>query len=133
MAVKGSGARQTKLDTRWQRGVFIGVISRSDEAIIATPDGIRKARSIRREPESTRYDIEFLNQVKGVPWDTNPDENSDGILPAGVSAEVNAEIPVAMPVTRKEPTPGARRVYIRAAVELKKYGYTPQCPACAVA
>ena len=133
MAVKGSGARQTKLDVRWQRGVFVGILPRSDEAIVATPDGIRKARSIRREPESTRYDLQFLNQTRGLLWELNPDGGSEGVLPAGVSAEVNTDIPVAPPVTKTEQAHGAKRVYIRAAVELRKYGYTPHCPACVVA
>ena len=51
LAVKGSESRRTKLDTQWQRGVFLELASRGKEAIIATPSGIYKTWSIRRRPK----------------------------------------------------------------------------------
>eukprot|EP00971_Amphidinium_carterae_P106851 2116603-Amphidinium_carterae.1 len=56
LALAGTTAR---VDPRWAEGVYVGLSDRTDEALIATADGIVKARTVRRR-EKDRYDKEVL-------------------------------------------------------------------------
>ena len=60
MPVRPRGARQAKLDPKWQDGAFIGIRDRGDEMLIMTSSGVYKTRSVRRRPELERWDFEFL-------------------------------------------------------------------------
>ena len=51
MPIRLGGARQAKLDPKWQDGAFIGIRDRSDEMLIMTPSGVYKTRNVRRRPE----------------------------------------------------------------------------------
>ena len=44
-----------KMDVRWKEGVWLGNRERSGEAIIGTPDGCIKVRSLQRKPEEQRW------------------------------------------------------------------------------
>jgi hypothetical protein len=57
-----------KLDARWASGIFLGRRDQSDEAILGTSSGIEHARSIRRKPESDRWNAEEFSSFVGVPW-----------------------------------------------------------------
>ena len=70
--LRPGGARQAKLDPKWQDGAFISIRDRSDEMLIMTPSGVYKTRNVRRRPESERWDFEFLTTLKGTPWNPNP-------------------------------------------------------------
>ena len=135
MAVKGSGSRLNKLDTKWEKGIFAGILPRSDEVLMLTSDGLRKARAIRRLPASERHDRELLLKVKGIPWDkagSGEKDDTDAaadILPAGICAPVINDVPI-VETNRQEAPIQPRRTYIRAKHELKDYGYTPGCSAC---
>ena len=48
MLVRGSGGRAAKRDHRWRKGIFVGILKRTDEAVASTPEGARKGRSIRK-------------------------------------------------------------------------------------
>ena len=52
MPVRLGGARQAKLDPRWQDGEFR---DRSDEMLIKTPGGAYKTGHVRRRPELERW------------------------------------------------------------------------------
>ena len=54
MPIRPGGARQAKLDPKWQDGAFIGIRDRSDEMLIMTSSGVYKTRNVRRRPESER-------------------------------------------------------------------------------
>ena len=79
------------MDLVWRKGIFVGFLKRSDEAVVMTPEGAQKTRSIRRVVGEQRYDQELLKQAIGVPWDEEGD-GRDGepsvILPAGVDARL---------------------------------------------
>ena len=47
----GPGATVGKLMPRWDLGVWVGKINDSDEHVLLTPFGSKRARSIRRLPE----------------------------------------------------------------------------------
>ena len=59
---------KSKLDARWQEGVYLGLRLTSSEKIIGTPLGILVVESIRRKPADKQFNLEMLTAVKG----TNP-------------------------------------------------------------
>ena len=133
MPIRPGGARQAKLDPKWQDGAFIGIRDRSDEMLIMTTSGVYKTRNVRRRPELERWDFEFLMTLKGTPWNPNPaaGEMAADALPADMAVPMPAPAPVpqavlvaAAPVDR-----AASRVYIKKA-DVQKYGYSMNCPGC---
>ena len=66
-----------KLESRWEKGVFLGVKVDTTERIVGTKNGIFVVQSIKRVPESERYDSELLLQIRGVPWKPQPDGRED--------------------------------------------------------
>ena len=55
------------LEPRFLDGIFLGLTDRSDEIIVWGPEGIRKARTIRRRMETERWNQEALLAVQGTP------------------------------------------------------------------
>ncbi len=43
------GKRAGRLEERWQQGL-VGIVCRSAEVLVATPEGVKKARCLRRRP-----------------------------------------------------------------------------------
>ena len=50
MPIRPGGARQAKLDPKWQDGAFIGIRDRSDEMLIMTPSGVYKNEECAETP-----------------------------------------------------------------------------------
>ena len=94
--VRPGGARQAKLDPKWQDGGFISLRDRSDEMLIMTPSGVYNSRNVRRRPELERWDFEFLTTLKGTPWNPNPaaGEMAADALPADMAVPMPAPAPV---------------------------------------
>ena len=55
---------KANMDPRFQDGVFLGLSDRSDEIIIYGPEGVRKARTIRRRTDEERWRKDELMAVK---------------------------------------------------------------------
>ena len=108
----------------------VGIVNRSDEAIVMTEQGVRKARSLKRLPEGATFDKESLDKARGLPWDGDKDvEEVSKSLPGGIEARVlHEEVPARPPVVA-DPPKATRRMYIRKE-DLVKYGFTLGCPAC---
>ena len=51
------GARQAKLDPKWQDGAVIGIRDLSDEMLLMTSSGVYKTTNVRRRPELERWDF----------------------------------------------------------------------------
>eukprot|EP00439_Symbiodinium_sp_Y106_P005152 s6843_g1.t1 len=51
---------KSKLDARWQEGVYLGLRLTSSEKIIGTPSGILVVQSIRRKPADKQFNLEML-------------------------------------------------------------------------
>ena len=132
MPIRPGGARQAKLDPKWQDGALVGIRDRMDEMLIMTPSGVSKTRNVRRRPEFERWDFEFLTTPKGTPWNPNPaaGEMVADALPADMSVQMPAPAPVlqvevaAAPVDR-----AASRLYIRRS-DVQKNGYSMNFPGC---
>ena len=68
----GPGATVGKLMPRWDLGVWVGKINDSDEHVLLTPFGSKRATGIRGLPERSKWNSDFLKTVRGLPW--NPME-----------------------------------------------------------
>eukprot|EP00439_Symbiodinium_sp_Y106_P005361 s12533_g1.t1 len=85
---------KSKLDARWQEGVYLGLRLTSSEKIIGTPSGILVVQSIRRKPADKQFNLEMLKAVKGTPWQPNPEkgvEQPTCDLVDGLAEEILAE------------------------------------------
>ena len=60
-------ARETKDKLKYEYGIFVGIIPKSNEMCISTQDGVVKARTIRRIPKEDRWCAEAVKGVKGTP------------------------------------------------------------------
>ena len=132
MPIRPGGARQAKLDPKWQDGAFIGIRDRSDEMLIMTTSGVCKKRNVRRRPELERWDFEFLMTLKGTPWNPNPaaGEMAADALPADMAVPMPAPAPVPQIMVAAAPVErAASRVYIKKA-DVQKFGYSMNCPGC---
>ena len=73
-----AGKAKAQLEPKWREGIFVGTRDLSEEAVIATPEGIVHARSVRRLPADEACDGVLFNSVVGLPWCLRPaDENKD--------------------------------------------------------
>ena len=59
----------TRVEPRWEDGIFLGVSDPSDELHVGTERGTHKVRTIRRREATERVDIMFVNSVSARPWD----------------------------------------------------------------
>ena len=109
-------------------GIFLGIEDGSKVAVVGTPHGTVSARSIRRVPKEDSGDGMLFNSIRGLPWDLQLGVERQ--IVNRVQLDVRAAVPEAQapPPTAGEQLP--RRVYIRRAVELARYGYTDQCIGC---
>eukprot|EP00971_Amphidinium_carterae_P347420 6489422-Amphidinium_carterae.1 len=118
----------SRAEPRWLKGIFLGTVSKSNELYIGIADAVTKSRSVRRLAEHEQHDLDLLRSVKGTPWMLNPKEEHprELIVLPGIPMGADADLPPRVPRVELE----ARRVYMRANVELLKYGYTLNCPGC---
>jgi hypothetical protein len=133
-------ARQTgpflkKLEARWQFGLFIGIKKTSGEVIVANEDGaVKVARTIRRVPSETRWQVGNLEWVKHVPWNLGrEDKEADGD-----AAEFDFKNGPGAAMTREEVEevrhqgPSGRQPHTAHIfkTDFEKHGYTDRCPGC---
>ena len=67
------------LEPRFLNGVFLGLSDNSDEVVVWGPEGIRKARTIRRRPEDQMWNREEVLGVRGTPLQPNPNNEDNRI------------------------------------------------------
>ena len=58
---------RSNIDARVEEGYYIGIRDSSDEAIIATPNGLTKCRDLTRRTWSERWNLESLGQFRCTP------------------------------------------------------------------
>eukprot|EP00971_Amphidinium_carterae_P195845 3886384-Amphidinium_carterae.3 len=116
----------SRADPRWLKGIFLGTVCKSNELYMGTATGVVKKRSVRRLAEHEQQDTELLHSIKGIPWMLNLHEvKHDTIVLPGAIVE-GADLPPRAPRAETE----SRRVYLRANVELREFGYTLNCGGC---
>ena len=117
---------RNKFTVRWQEGIWLGIREESGEAIVGTPDGVLKARSIRRVG-SVEERWRSGEGMKGVPWEPIP--GREGIE---IRSSVNfgpSWTPVGEAQQGKEKAVRRRGAQIRAE-DVRKYRATEGCPGC---
>ena len=89
------------LEPRFLNGVFLGLSDNSDEVVVWGPEGIRKARTIRRRPEEEMWKKDEVLAVRGTPLQPNPEGASDRIRTRMEPGVANEEV-MGDPVTKEE-------------------------------
>ena len=119
-------SRANKMDSRWDYGLYLGFSTRSMESNIWTPDGMEKARNIRRLTEDKRWDADMILRVSSAPWSRRkPQESFE--MPKEDDKQQRTEAPKA-----EAPKTKVLRMKIRKG-EVIKYGPTPGCAGCKAA
>ena len=72
-----------KFEDRWDTGIYVGLIERSNELRLLTPQGAIKANNVKRLPPSQRSNPELLAAVRGLPWRLTPGQLEDGEVECG--------------------------------------------------
>jgi hypothetical protein len=74
--------KMEKINPRWEHGIFVGVRRASGEVWVATREGLRSARAVRRIPLEERWCEDCIEWVKNVPWNKDKeDAGADGEIP----------------------------------------------------
>ena len=120
-----------KFEDRWNIGIYLGLVERSNMFLVGTPNGVVKVNCIKRMPMNQAKDPELLKGIRGYPWRLTPGDvqNEPRGVPTMVASEPvvpEDELPPRLPRER-EAEVAPRRVYIRRNVELRKYGFTQRC------
>ena len=134
---KKAKTKMDKINSRWAYGIFVGVRPRSGELWVATPEGVKKVRSVRRVPMEDRWSEDSVKWVRHVPWHLYRDQvDADGDIPeekAVQPKDIQHEAPHGLPQepvivlrTRKVPP---RAFQIRKE-DAEKHGYTRGCAGC---
>eukprot|EP00973_Karenia_brevis_P018495 2535040-Karenia_brevis.AAC.1 len=77
--MKSKGVKLEKIKARMEYGIFVGVNRKSNEFLVATVEGVKKARTIKRIPKEERWSEDCLKWVKWAPWKRHEgDEEADG-------------------------------------------------------
>ena len=126
--------RLNKLAAKWRDAIFLGIKESSGEYFVGTPDGVFRARSVKRKPDDEKYQRSLLESMKGVPWQLHPNSTADVVEPLPPQPAVQPRIPAPAddvpPADKELAAPIPRQLSIRRNVELERYGYTPGCPLC---
>ena len=118
--------RRTKQKGRFQRGIFLGRVDRTDEVMVAQGNRLVRTTKFLRLPENEQWSAASVEALRGLlPWkpERPSEEEAAPLLPPGplTSADAGPAGP------DEEPEP--RRKYLTQRL-LDKYGRTPGCPGC---
>ena len=73
-AVEFKKKARMKLSSRWEEGIFLGVVEVTTEKIVGNINGVFTVQSIQRKPEDERWNLDLIKSITGVPWMPNPGE-----------------------------------------------------------
>ena len=63
---------------RWGEGVWLGIREETNEAMIATEEGMVRARTVRRKAShQERWNRNKLDKIRTAPWNVNKEVQSD--------------------------------------------------------
>ena len=91
------GLRAHNGDLHWQRGLWLGRTSRSNEVLVGTPTGVVASRSVRLVPDlGKEAAAELIRAMIGIPWNTvrgrmgRPRAPIIGLAPGALMGETTA-------------------------------------------
>ena len=125
-----------KLENKWREGHFLGMKEGTSEYLVGTPDGVVRARCLKRLPASEEQDRSTgvsLMLVNGVPWCPMPGGEGESV-PISIRfdrvEEYERNSPDAIVEKRLWPKMSdPRQVYVKTK-DIKQYGYSTGCPGC---
>ena len=122
----------SKLDARFEDGVYLGIQEGSAMKFIGTAKGVVRTWTIKRRPESERFEAEIFDSMVGVPWEMMPSRVAgmkDLSMRQGISMDLPSD-PLADEAAEESKTKAyvPRGLYIRRDVEL-----AANCDGCAAA
>ena len=129
---------QSKLDPKFEEGIFLGIQEGSALKWVGTPTGVQRAWSIKTRAGHERWDQALMQCLVGLPWQLRPKreevESRRESLPADLDVRLPADVPQSSePAVKRKKGYVPRGIYIRRDVELEEFGYTEGCDGCASA
>ena len=99
--------------------------------MLAKTDGSStKARTLQRLPQSLRWDLQWIQNIKGAPHDLSPtDEGDDEGEPVVLRPRAQADRAEYVQA-RADDELGAARGFCFVRADLETHGYTKNCPKC---
>ena len=76
-----------KIENKMRTGIWLGVIDRTEEAIIGTEHGVVKCRTIKRMPEGQQWDGKAIKEMRGSVQQPTPGIATDRIPTGSVDSE----------------------------------------------
>ena len=131
MYLKPGTQGKSKADVRWSDGVYLGMVTRSDEYMIGTENGVITMRSIMRHGmKELQWGKDRFEAVAGVPWEPFPGRD-------GIEIRSNIVIVERTDEPKMIPEPEEKEVVRRRAgirkEDVMEFGATPGCPGCTAA
>ena len=125
-----SNRRLFPLDSRLEQGRYLRPMDGSNTVFIGTASGVVKARTIKRLPPSERWTGSLLDEARGSELTQGALEDEGGRV--GIRAPVlqpqaGVPLPPLVPEFRQ-----VRRAPLRR-TDFEQFGYTNNCPGCAIA
>ena len=102
------------------RGIFVGWQMDTNEYVIATKDGIARARGVRRLPLANRWDRDGIAGIRATPQNQFVVPETKAVFP---------EVEVQRQPAGADDRPKVRRLKITADL-LRQYGYSDNCDQC---
>ena len=87
------GRKWHKADARMVRGIWVGKHDESNENLILTPEGLQRARTVKRLEPDKRADVALLKSCKGVPWATESRQPKVSKPVQHVASSIPIEVP----------------------------------------
>ena len=65
---KTKTVHKRKMDSKWIKGTWVGMVDRSHESILVTPQGKAvRVRTIKRIPLEERWDLKAIEEIVATP------------------------------------------------------------------
>ena len=122
MYIPGGAKSKANLE-KWLEGVFVGFTEKTWEYVVLTPVEPVYTRDVKRFNSADERDPALFLGAQDLPWQNDVPHSP---LALQMPATGERDLPD-VPEPDKRWT---RKVYIRADVELKKFGFTDKCPGC---
>ena len=97
------GDREHKAESEWAKGVWLGPAERNTETLIGTSKGVVRAHTVERLSPSTKWDINYILDMRGAPQ--RPDPSKPGLhIPVRIRMEpdVNIQMLSSRPARKEE-------------------------------
>lgn len=124
---KCSSHPRSNMEANFNEGIFLGMRLRSVEIVVGTRRVVVKARSVRRRPESERWDKEVGSNIRGSPQTLVPGRGGYRI-PTAATRRRSTQTSARQRIEPLAPLQ-SRKMYVTGSM-LKCYGVKEGCPGC---